>query len=313
MTTDDLTALTILYAAGQQISNLSGLEYATNLTTLSLPDNAITDASVLAGLGNLLSIDLQGNHLGDAHSLAGLSQLQTLNISDNAVQDAAPLLALTNLGVLMISGNPLTNAAAMGGLTNLTTLYAASCAPTNMEFVGNLIRPSTAAHLQFSVTDDVTLADRVSVAVTCSGTGPLSNSTITLVRTSIYISPSPAPPIVLPPIPIRPPIPGPRPLDVTPGLPVGIIPYGGGVSDRDLTVTPPLNQTGTMTLTLTATDDTGLSTEATILVTVVPPQVLDGVWLEATDLAWQTSGNAVWFGQTNISHSGSAAAQMSVE
>jgi Leucine-rich repeat (LRR) protein len=75
LTTVDLSALTILYAAGQQITNLSGLEYATNLTTLSLPDNALTDASVLAELGNLLSMDLQGNHLGDVHSLAGLSPM----------------------------------------------------------------------------------------------------------------------------------------------------------------------------------------------------------------------------------------------
>ena len=64
-----------------------------------------------------------------------------------------------------------------------------------------------------------------------------------------------------------------------------------------------------MTLTLTATDDTGLSTEAELLVTVAPPQVLDGAWLGATNLAWQTGGNALWFGQTNVSHQGSAAAQ----
>ena len=77
----------------------------------------------------------------------------------------------------------------------------------------------------------------------------------------------------------------------------------------DLNVAPTLNQTGTMTLTLTATDDTGLSTNVTILVTVVPPQVLDGALLDATNLAWQTGGNAPWFGQTNVSYSGPSAAQ----
>ena len=98
-------------------------------------------------------------------------------------------------------------------------------------------------------------------------------------------------------------------MDIIPGAPFGLMPYGGGVSYWDLTVMPTMNQTGTMTLTLTATDDTGLSSDTTILVTVTPPQVLDGAWLGATNLAWQTSGNALWFGQTNVSHSGSAAAQ----
>jgi len=172
-----------------------------------------------------------------------------------------------------------------------------------------VLRPSTPADLQLVVIDDVTLPDKVSVGVTCSSGGPLSNSTVKLVRTSFYIPPYPVPPIVLPPMPIRPPLIGPNPLDVTPGPPFEMIPYGGGVSYWDLTVTPPLNQTGTMTLTLTATDDTGLSTEVEMLVTVVPPQVLDGAWLGATNLAWQTGGNGLWFGQTNVSHQGSAAAQ----
>ena len=93
--------------------------------------------------------------------------------------------------------------------------------------------------------------------------------------------------------------------------PFPLLPYGhgGGVSYWDLTVTPTLNQTGTMTLTLTATDDTGLSTNVMILVTVAAPQGLDGAVLGTSNLAWHTGGNAPWFGQTNISQSGSAAAQ----
>ena len=172
-----------------------------------------------------------------------------------------------------------------------------------------VIRPSTAADLQFSVVDDVTLADKVAVTVVCTSDGPLSNSAVALVRTSFYISSYPTSPIILPPIGIQPPVTGPRPLDAIPGMPGPIVPYGGGVSYWDLSVTPTLNQTGTMTLTLTATDDTGLSTNATMLVTVAPPQGLDGAWLGATNLVWQTGGNAPWFGQTNVSHNGSAAAQ----
>jgi len=68
-----------------------------------------------------------------------------------------------------------------------------------------VIRPNAAADLPLSVIDDVTLPDKVSVTVTCSSAGPLSNSVITLVRTSFYIPPLPTAPILLPPMPIQPP------------------------------------------------------------------------------------------------------------
>ena len=336
-----LTALESLSVPYNGIFDLSPLASLTKLSTLYLTGNSPASLAPLNSLPALITLDLAGCSLTNVASLASLTGLRSLSLAYDFVTDVSPLLGLTNLYSLYLSGNRLTNISmlpVLAGLRwvdvtrNLLDLSAGSLtmtAITNLQDQGTsvnyvpqneppvvynlrtncVIRPSTAAYLQLSVIDDVTLPDKVSVTVTCSSAGPLSNSTITLVRTSIYIPPSPAPPIVLPPIPIRPPIPGPRPLDVTPGPPFGIIPYRGGVSYWDLTVTPPLNQTGTMTLTLTATDDTGLSTEATILVTVVPPQVLDGVWLEATNLAWQTSGNAVWFGQTNVSHSGSAAAQ----
>ena len=122
LTTADLSALTSLFADWQQITNLSGLEYATNLATLALPHNALNDVSPLAGLGNLLYLNLQGNNLGDAHPLVGLSQLQSLNISVNSVQDVAPLLALTNLTSLSIGYNPLANCPVLAGLVSLTQL-----------------------------------------------------------------------------------------------------------------------------------------------------------------------------------------------
>jgi hypothetical protein len=117
------------------------------------------------------------------------------------------------------------------------------------------------------------------------------------------------PPVVLPPVRLPPLVPGPTLLTAHANLALPILASGGGVSYWDLTVTPTPNQTGTMTLTLTATDDTGLSTTTNVLVTVTPPQSLDGAYLGATNLIWQTGGNAPWFGQTNASQTGSVAAQ----
>jgi internalin A len=402
-----LTNLQSLALASNAIRDLSPLAGLTNLAYLALDSNPITSVAALGDLPRLTTLSLMNCHLANLASLHGFTALKSLGLANNGIRDLTPLAGLVNLSTLYLSGNWLTNLAPLSVLPVLTTLDVASCSLSNLGSLAGLthlrslslaydsaidissltnltslyslyltanrltnlnglqnlsglssvdltrnlldlsagsltlttitnlqdqgvwvnyvpqneppmfyiprtnwvIRPNAAADLPLSVIDDVTLPDKVSVTVTCSSAGPLSNSVITLVRTSFYIPPLPTAPILLPPMPIQPPRPGPTPLDASPGPPFGIVPYGGGVSYWNLAVTPPLNQTGTMTLTLTATDDTGLSTNTTILVTVSPPQALDGSWLGATNLVWQTSGNAPWFGQTNISHGGISAAQ----
>ena len=59
----DLESLTELVAIAEGIADLTGLEYAVNLTRLDLYGNEITDISVLAELPNLTRIDLEGNPL----------------------------------------------------------------------------------------------------------------------------------------------------------------------------------------------------------------------------------------------------------
>ena len=59
----DVEPLTELLAAGEGISDLTGLEYCTDLTTLDLSDNGISDISQLASLNRLSSLDLSNNAL----------------------------------------------------------------------------------------------------------------------------------------------------------------------------------------------------------------------------------------------------------
>ena len=53
ITTSDMTALPSLEAIESNISNLTGLEHAINLTWLHLRDNSISDISAVSGLTNL--------------------------------------------------------------------------------------------------------------------------------------------------------------------------------------------------------------------------------------------------------------------
>ena len=65
----NMAALPHLEARNANISNLTGLEFATNLTRLQLYSNNISDLSVLAELTNLTRLELWNNSISDISSL----------------------------------------------------------------------------------------------------------------------------------------------------------------------------------------------------------------------------------------------------
>jgi hypothetical protein len=81
----------------------------------------------------------------------------------------------------------------------------------------------------------------------------------------------------------------------------------------NLTAVP--NQTGTATITVAATDDTGLSAEATMAVTVSQLASIDGyaVGGSSSNVSWRTFGASPWQGQTNMVHTSGSAAQSGSE
>lgn len=76
----DMLALTFLTVDERGIADLTGLEYATNLTYLNLVINEISDISPLAGLTNLSDLDLGANAISDICSLWKLVNLRSLYI-----------------------------------------------------------------------------------------------------------------------------------------------------------------------------------------------------------------------------------------
>ncbi len=143
ITKAEMETLTTLEAGEAGISDLTGLEYAinltrldlwlnhisdvsplsglTNLTLLNLGGNHISDVSPLSGLTNLAYLYLNGNHISDVSPLSGLTSLTRLSLGDN-ISDISPLSGLTNLIHLYLFGNKLTDISALSGLTNLTQL-----------------------------------------------------------------------------------------------------------------------------------------------------------------------------------------------
>ena len=109
ITQTEMEGLTDLPAANADITNLTGLEAATNLVILDLGyeydpsegrdinHNSISDLSPLSGLTQLAGLDLEGNQISDISPLAGLTNLLILELGNNNISDISALAGLTNL------------------------------------------------------------------------------------------------------------------------------------------------------------------------------------------------------------------------
>ncbi len=122
----DLAALQALgdggLGFGCQVSNLSGLEAATGLTTLVLEMNSITDLTPLSGLTKLTVLLLSNNSISDLTPLSGLTSLTELSLNNNSISALTPLSGLTSLTELHLNDNSISALTPLSGLTSLTEL-----------------------------------------------------------------------------------------------------------------------------------------------------------------------------------------------
>ncbi len=116
------TGFTSLAANDREITNITGLEYATNLTELVLNGNNISDISALSGLTALTDLNLSDNNISDISVLSKLTALTRLDLSDNNISDISVLSKLTALTWLDLHGNKISNLDALVGLINLQIL-----------------------------------------------------------------------------------------------------------------------------------------------------------------------------------------------
>ena len=117
-----LSGLTLLEASNANISDLTGLESATNLKWLHLERNNISDISAVSGLTNLKGLTLQENNISDISAVSGLTNLTWLYIWENNISDISAVSGLTNLRTLNLEENNISDISAVLGLTNLRSL-----------------------------------------------------------------------------------------------------------------------------------------------------------------------------------------------
>ena len=141
----EMERLTELDAQDRQITNLTGLGHAINLTWLNLGANEIrglsplaglihlealwvyvnplSDISPLANLVNLKTLDLGVCQIANIRPLANLKKLEILRLDDNGlIEDITPLANLMMLTELGLTGNRIVDISSLANLRNLEIL-----------------------------------------------------------------------------------------------------------------------------------------------------------------------------------------------
>jgi internalin A len=273
----DLASMSDLFAFSAQITNLSGLEWATNLSALYLGGNVISDLTPLQGLNHLSYLTLDNNHISSLSSLNGLIGLNYLSLQRNRLTDLASLLNLPQLTLVDVTLNLLDLSY---GSTAVTEIFNLEARDVSVQFDPQRTPPVIIASPAWTIPANST--SFLSFIVSNNAT-PGDQFVVTAASSNQTLLPS-----------------------------ANILPSFYSNLDWVIAVTPTLNQTGVTTILLTATDDAGLTAGAAVLATVFSPLPVDGGLFDNTNFTWTIGGNTPWFGETFITHSGISAAQSGV-
>ncbi|WP_144808216.1 MucBP domain-containing protein [Enterococcus casseliflavus] len=138
-----------IYAADSAIADLTGLEYATNLSSFYMSGkNQITDFSVLTSLNNLVYVYLMGANVTDDNVPNFGANLTRLNLSSANVTDAvfSKIVNMKGLESLSFESNMnITTIAPLVALPNLTELRIQFCAVTDFTVINEFPKLSNLA------------------------------------------------------------------------------------------------------------------------------------------------------------------------
>ena len=147
ITQDDMRKLRGDFDAGGNIgiTDITGLEYATNLTALSFYHNPISDISPMSGMTSLRGFNLWGcqiedltplrhlpnleggilgaNRISNLEPLSGMIQMRHIELEDNRISDIGPLASLINLERLELDHNRIADFSPLANLTRLDKLW----------------------------------------------------------------------------------------------------------------------------------------------------------------------------------------------
>ena len=123
LTRSDMARLKRLEKHETNISNLTGLEFATNLGEIRINHGLISDLSPLSGLQHLHVIELRDHVINDLSPLSGLSNVGWLIVNGNLISDLTPIAGLTGMIALEVSHNVITDLSPIANFQRLTHIW----------------------------------------------------------------------------------------------------------------------------------------------------------------------------------------------
>ncbi len=97
--------LEILKEKGNEIKNITGLEYMTNLENLTLEGVGLRNIEFISNLKQLNNVNVSHNQIEDITPLSSLENLQWLNLTDNRIKDVTVLGSMLDLLSLKLAEN----------------------------------------------------------------------------------------------------------------------------------------------------------------------------------------------------------------
>ncbi|PFB51125.1 internalin [Bacillus thuringiensis] len=97
--------LEILKENGNEMKNITGLEYMTNLEKLTLEGVGLKNIEFISNLKQLNNVNVSHNQIEDITPLSSLENLQWLNLADNHIKDVTVIGSMLNLFSLNLAGN----------------------------------------------------------------------------------------------------------------------------------------------------------------------------------------------------------------
>ena len=123
ITPDEMGSLARIDMQNRGIRELTGIQFAINLSWLDLRENQITDISPVAPLIKLKVLWLDDNDVLDISPVEALTDLVDLGFNRNRVSDLSPVAGLTKLEELHFKSNDISDISPAARLTNLKNLY----------------------------------------------------------------------------------------------------------------------------------------------------------------------------------------------
>ena len=177
ITRADMQRLVRLSASFRDITDLRGIEFATNLEGLYLFGNNISDIPAVANLTNLTGLDLGANNISDISPLANLTNLTWLQLTTKNISDISPLANLTNLTALQLLGNNNNNISDISPLASLTNLTLLEIPGYNISDISPLasLTNLTILNLHNTISDISPLASLTNLTRLNLGNNNISN------------------------------------------------------------------------------------------------------------------------------------------